>query len=98
MKYRIRFNKTRGQDGRGTMDHVWRVFEGEKEYLVKHLDITVPVRSEKDSNGADYNIVCEGTMTLDRDTSTAVISRHEVHVVESENVIYFKKSKNTGNV
>jgi len=74
MIYRIRFNKTRGQEGRGTIDHVWRVFEGEKEYLVKNLDITVPVRSEKDKNGADYNIVCEGKMTLDRKTSTAVIS------------------------
>lgn len=74
MIYRIRFNKTRGQEGRGTMEHVWRVFEGEKEYLVKHLDITVPVRSEKDRNGADYNIVCEGVMALNRETSTAVIS------------------------
>jgi hypothetical protein len=73
------------------MDHVWRVFEGEKEYLVKNLDITVPVKSEKDSNGADYNIVCEGIMTLDRSTSTAAISRHEVHVVESENVVYLSK-------
>ena len=91
MIYRIRFNKTRGQAGRGTMDHVWRVFEGEKEYLVKNLDITVPVKSEKDSNGADYNIVCEGIMTLDRSTSTAAISRHEVHVVESENVVYLSK-------
>jgi len=69
------------------MDHVWRVFEGEKEYLVKHLDITVPVKSEKDSNGADYNIVCEGIMTLDRNTSTAIISRQEVNVVESKNVV-----------
>ena len=55
-KYTIRFNKTRGQTGRGTMDHVWRVFENDKEYLFKHLDITVPVKSEKDLNGADYNI------------------------------------------
>jgi len=73
------------------MDHVWRVFEGEKEYLVKHLDITVPVKSEKDSNGADYNIVCEGTMTLDRKTSTAVILRHEVHVVEGEKIVYLNR-------
>jgi len=91
MIYRIRFNKTRGQEGRGTMDHVWRVFEGKKEYLVKHLDITVPVKSEKDSNGADYNIVCEGTMTLDRKTSTAVILRHEVHVVEGEKIVYLNR-------
>ena len=30
-------------------------------------------------------------MTLDRNTSTAIISRHEVHVVESENVVYLNK-------
>lgn len=72
-KYTIRFNKTRGQTGRGTMDHVWRVFENDKEYLFKHLDITVPVKSEKDLNGADYNIVCYGFMSIDRNTSTAVI-------------------------
>ena len=72
-KYTIRFNKTRCQTGRGTMDHVWRVFENDKEYLFKHLDITVPVKSEKDLNGADYNIVCHGFMSIDRNTSTAVI-------------------------
>lgn len=71
--YQIRFNKNRGQAGRGTMDHVWRVFEGEKEYLFKELDITVPVKSEKDKNGSDYNIVCRGYLTIDRDTSTACI-------------------------
>ena len=74
MKYSIRFNKTRGQEGRGTVDHVWRVFEGDKEYLVKHLDITAPVKSEKDKNGIDYNITCDGVLTLDRETSTARIT------------------------
>ena len=72
--YRIRFNKARGQEGRGTVDHVWRVFEGEKEYLFKNLDITTPVKSEKDKNGVDYNIVCQGYLTIDRDTSTAMIT------------------------
>ena len=71
--YHIRFNKSRGQDGRGTMDHVWRVFEGEKEFLFKNLDINVPVKSEKDKNGIDYNITCQGLMTIDKDTSTAII-------------------------
>jgi len=56
------------------MDHVWRVFEDDKEYLLKNLDITVPVKSEKDSNGVDYNIVCKGYLTLDKDTSTAIIT------------------------
>ena len=73
-KYTIRFNKTRGQTGRGTVDHVWRVFENDKEYLFKHLDITAPVKSEKDLNGSDYNIVCYGFMSIDRNTSTAVIT------------------------
>lgn len=72
--YQIRFNKTRGQEGRGTTDHVWRVFENGKEFLLKHLDISVPVKSEKDANGQDYNIICKGVMTLDRETSTAIIT------------------------
>jgi hypothetical protein len=72
--YHIRFNKTRGQEGRGSMDHVWRVFENGKEFLFKNLDITTPIKSEKDANGTDYNIVCQGFMTIDRDTSTAVIA------------------------
>lgn len=77
-KYRIRFNKTRGQPGRGTVDHVWRVFEGDKEFLFKELDIRVPVQSEKDANGVDYNIVCKGFLTIDRATSTATIMAEEV--------------------
>jgi hypothetical protein len=72
--YQIRFNKSRGQAGRGSMDHVWRVFENGKEFLLKNLDISVPVKSEKDANGEDYNIVCKGFMTLDRATSTAIIA------------------------
>jgi hypothetical protein len=56
------------------MDHVWRVFEDGKEYLLKNLDITAPVKSEKDANGVDYNIVCKGYLTLDKDTSTAIIT------------------------
>jgi hypothetical protein len=42
--------------------------------LFKNLDITVPIKSEKDANGSDYNIICQGYMTIDRDTSTAVIA------------------------
>jgi len=72
--YQIRFNKSRGQAGRGSMDHVWRVFENGKEKLFKNLDITVPIKSEKDVNGADYNIVCQGFLTIDRETSTARIT------------------------
>jgi hypothetical protein len=72
--YKIRFNKSRGQEGRGTIDHVWRVFEDEKEYLFKNLNITVQVKSEKDANGVDYNIVCQGNLTIDKETSTAIIA------------------------
>jgi hypothetical protein len=75
-KYSIRFNKSRGEPGRGTVDHVWRIFENEnKEYLFKHLDIKVPVKSEKDKNGQDYNIWCEGILKIDRETSTALIEK-----------------------
>jgi hypothetical protein len=54
------------------MDHVWRVFEGEKEYLVKHFRLEVPSFSEQ--AGQDWNVTCHGKLTLDRETSTAVIS------------------------
>lgn len=73
-KYRIRFNKSRGQPGRGTPDHVWRVFEGEREYLFKHLSITVPVQSEKEEHSEDWNIVCNGYLSIDRQNSTAIIT------------------------
>lgn len=80
-KYSIRFNKSRGQPGRGSMDHVWRVFENGKEYLFKNLDISVPVKSEKD--GPDYNICCQGYMTIDRESSTAVITAKIKETVEA---------------
>jgi len=83
--YRIRFNKRRGQAGHGSMDHVWRVWENDKEYLFKHLDITVPVKSEKDTNGMDYNIVCEGEMNMNRETSTVHIGAF--NVVEQKQVV-----------
>ena len=70
-KYRIRFNKSRGLDGRGTVDHVWRVFEGDKEYLFKNVRINVPCFSERDND--DWNICCYGLLTIDRETSTATI-------------------------
>jgi hypothetical protein len=56
------------------MDHVWRVFENGKEFLFKNLDITTPIKSEKDVNGIDYNIVCQGFLSIDRETSTARIT------------------------
>ena len=74
LKYSIRFNKTRGQEGRGTVDHCWRVFEGEKEYLFKHVKIDVPSYSEQE--GQDWNMCCYGTMSIDRETSTAIITHY----------------------
>lgn len=68
-KFLIRFNKNRGQPGRGTVDHVWRVFEDGKEYLLKHVKIETPAWSEQ--TGEDWNIACQGFMELDRSTSTA---------------------------
>lgn len=76
-KYLIRFNKTRGQNGRGTMEHVWRVFENDQEYIVKHFKLNVPSFDLKSGDGTendDWNICCYGHMTIDRDTSTAVIN------------------------
>jgi murein L,D-transpeptidase YcbB/YkuD len=71
--FRIRFNKTRGNPGRGTRDHVWRVFENDKEYLFKNFSLEVDSKSEIDPSGVDWNVVCEGYLHIDRDTSTAII-------------------------
>jgi hypothetical protein len=73
-KYRIRFNKSRGQPGRGSVDHVWRVFEEDQEYIVKNFKLNVPSESEKEAGSDDWNVVCYGVMTIDKETSTAVIS------------------------
>ena len=70
--YLIRFNKTRGQEGRGTVDHVWRVFENGKEYLFKHVEINCPSHSER--TGEDWNIACDGYMKIDRENSIAILS------------------------
>ena len=63
-----------GQAGRGTVDHVWRVFDENKEYLFKNLDIRVPTKSEKEIESEDWNIICEGELEIDRETSTAIIT------------------------
>ena len=74
MKYRIRFNKSRGQQGRGTADHVWRVFDEKgKEWIVKNISIQVPCKGEKEEASEDWNIVAFGKLIIDRDTSTASI-------------------------
>ena len=76
MKYRIRFNRSRGQPGRGSVDHVWRVFCGTKEWLAKHVQLNVVCHSEQD--GDDFNIVCEGVMKIDRETSTITIDDPQI--------------------
>lgn len=70
--YLIRFNKTRGQAGRGSVDHVWRVFENGKEFLLKHIQINVPCNDERTGN--DWNIACTGSLTIDLETSTGIIN------------------------
>ena len=78
-KFLIRFNKTRGQPGRGTLEHAWRVFVENKEYLVKNIKIDVPVWTEKSSNSLnndDWNFACEGTFHIDRSSSTFYISEN----------------------
>jgi hypothetical protein len=71
-KYAIRFNKTAGQPGRGSPDHVWRVFENDKEYVCKGVRINVPSQGQK--TGEDWSIVCHGFSTIDRETSTITIT------------------------
>jgi hypothetical protein len=74
VKYRIRYNKSAGQEGRGTIDHKWRVFdETGKEWLCKSVVMKSLVRSEVDANGHDWNMTCMGTMKIDKDTSTITI-------------------------
>jgi hypothetical protein len=67
----VRYNKTRGQVGRGSVDHVWRIFDDGKEYVVKNVRINVPSWGAK--TGEDWSICCEGVITVDKETSTITI-------------------------
>lgn len=67
----VRYNKTRGQAGRGSVDHVWRIFDNDKEYVVKNVQINVPSWGAK--TGEDWSICCEGVITVDKETSTITI-------------------------
>ena len=74
MKYRIRYNKTAGQPGRGTVDHKWRVFdETGKEWLCKAVRIQTNAWTEIDPNGVDWNMCTDGKMIIEKSTSTIVI-------------------------
>ena len=70
--YLIRFNKSAGQPGRGSPEHVWRIFEDGKEHLARHVRILVPCWSEQ--SGPDWNMACNGRMIFYGDTDTAVIN------------------------
>jgi uncharacterized protein CbrC (UPF0167 family) len=67
----VRYNKTRGQAGRGSIDHVWRIFDDGKEYVVKNVRINVPSWGAK--TGEDWSICCEGIIAVDKETSTITI-------------------------
>ena len=68
-KFLIRYNKARGE--RGSLEHAWRVFEGDKEYLCKDVKINVPTWTEQ--SGEDWNIACNGEMIVDYKSSTIEI-------------------------
>jgi hypothetical protein len=55
------------------MDHVWRVFDGPKEYVVKNVKIDVPSWGAK--TGEDWSICCEGKLVIDKESSTITIER-----------------------
>lgn len=74
MKYRVRFNKTRGNPGRGTKDHVWRIFdETGKEWLCKYVRIVGQADSEKEEHSEDWNFVVYGRMEIDRENSAIAL-------------------------
>tara|TARA_R110002126_G_scaffold271430_1_gene415323 strand:+ start:188 stop:448 length:261 start_codon:yes stop_codon:yes gene_type:complete len=79
-KYTIRFNKSRGQQGRGSLEHVWRVFENDTETLARHVRIECRSWTELDKNGVDFNVACYGQRMLfysDTDTVVILAEQHE---------------------
>lgn len=73
-EYKIRYNHSRGQPGRGTNEHVWRVFENGREYIVKNVKINVSSEGKIDDDEMHWNIVCYGYLEIDKVTSTAIIN------------------------
>jgi hypothetical protein len=73
-EYKIRFNQTRGQPGRGTSEHAWRVFENGREYICKNVTINVPCKGVTDEDGLHWNIVCHGYMMIDKLNSNVIIT------------------------
>ena len=72
-KYLIRYNRSAGEPGRGSSEHVWRVFENGQEYLARHVRINVPSWSEQ--SGPDWNIACLGVMTMNEEFAIIEIHR-----------------------
>ena len=60
-KYYIRYNTKHGES-----DLVWRVFENGSEFLVRNIDIRVPVIGESTMEGeiVKWNIACSSNMTI----------------------------------
>lgn len=74
-KYLIRFNKSKGEPGRGSVDHVWRVFENGREILAKHVYIYTHSWSEQ--TGDDWNIACMGQMVFHEEFQIAEIHKSD---------------------
>jgi len=84
MKYLIRFNKSRGQSNRGSLEHAWLVLdEMGNEVICKRVIINVPSRTFSPtnmtpaSNPDDFSIMAEGVAETDRETSTVEINKCE---------------------
>ncbi len=74
MRFRIRYNKTAGQPGRGSKEHVWRVFdESNKEYICKNIFMKNESWGEKEELTPDYNIVTNGEIQIDKEKSLITI-------------------------
>jgi hypothetical protein len=60
-KYYIRYNTKHGDS-----DLVWRVFENNKEFLVKDFRITAPMYGEKtvEYGVTKYNVCCQGEIQI----------------------------------
>ena len=74
MRFRIRYNKTAGQPGRGSKEHVWRVFdENNKEYICQNIFMKNESWGEKEELTPDYNIVTNGEIQIDKEKSLITI-------------------------
>ena len=63
-RYLIRFNTQHNGS-----NLVWRVFENDKEFLVKNIHVTVPVTGQTSVEAGieKWNIACSGRMHIEDD-------------------------------